>query len=130
MKLSRVVIKVKDYRTSFEFYKNVLGLKLFNSWQRKDSWGAIFTAGGGMLEIIWYPSGEGLEECNYFIGKDKLEIYLEVNDIDIQHRRLTAAGANVIGSPHDTPWGFRILTLKDPDNVPLILAQPLGRVES
>ena len=126
MKLSRVVIKVKDYRRSFEFYKNILGLKLFNSWQRKDSWGAIFTAGNGMIEIIWYPSGDGLEQCNYSIEKEKFEIFLEVNDVDIQHRRLTAAGADVVDSPHDMPWGYRIFTIKDPDNIPLIFAQPLS----
>jgi catechol 2,3-dioxygenase-like lactoylglutathione lyase family enzyme len=125
MKLSRVVIKVRDYRKSFEFYKDVLGLKLSSSWQRKDSWGALFSAGNAVVEILWLPSGVGLDECNYTIERNKIEVNLEVTDIDIWHRRLVAAGIAVDGPPRDVPWGFRLFTVKDPDNVPIVLAQPL-----
>jgi catechol 2,3-dioxygenase-like lactoylglutathione lyase family enzyme len=125
MKLSRVMIKVKDYRQSFEFYKNTLGLKMFNSWQRKDSWGALFSVGTATIEIIWYPTGPGLNDCNYILERDKLEIDLEVNDVDIQHRRLIAAGVTVVDAPHDVPWGFRQFTIKDPDNISIVLSQPL-----
>jgi lactoylglutathione lyase len=125
MKLTRVLIKVSDYRRSFEFYKNTLGLKLSSSWQRKDSWGALFSAGNAVIEIIWYPSGKGLEECSYIPNKDKFEIDLEVNDVDIWYQRLVASAANVVDSPHEVPWGFRLFTVKDPDNIPIVLSQPI-----
>lgn len=119
------MIKVKDYRQSFEFYKNVLGLKMSSSWQRKDSWGALFSAGGATIEIIWYPSGKGLDECNYIPRQNKFEIDLEVHDIDIWHRRLLEAGANIIDTPHNVPWGFRLFTVLDPDNIPIVISQPV-----
>ncbi len=127
MKLSRILIKVRDYRSSFEFYKTTLGLKLSSSWQRKDSWGAIFSAGNAVIEIIWFPSGTGLEECNYIPEHDKFVIELEVNDVDIWHRRLVSSAVKIIDSPHDTPWGFRLFTIKDPDNIPITLSQPMQK---
>jgi uncharacterized glyoxalase superfamily protein PhnB len=126
MKLTRVLIKVRDYRNSFEFYKNALGLKLSNSWQRKDSWGAIFSAGAAVIEIIWYPSGPGFDDCNYVIERAKIEIELEVSDVDIWHQRLVSSGATAVDTPHDVPWGLRQFTVKDPDNTPIILSQPLA----
>jgi catechol 2,3-dioxygenase-like lactoylglutathione lyase family enzyme len=126
MKFSRVVIKTKDYRKSFEFYHNTLGLKLSNSWQRKDSWGAIFSAGTGIIEIIWFPSGEGLEECNYAMERAKVDIGFEVHDIDILHQRLSDSGVAVITEPSDMPWGYRIFSIKDPDDIRITFLQPLG----
>jgi lactoylglutathione lyase len=126
MKLSRIMIKVRDYRRSFEFYKNILGLKLSSSWQRKDSWGALFSAGNAVIEIIWYPSGPGLEDCNYIPDRAKFEIDLEVNDVNIWYQRLKSAGVEVLDTPHDVPWGFHIFTVKDPDNTPIVLSQPIA----
>ncbi len=125
MKLTRVMIKVKDYRKSFDFYNHILGLKLANSWQRKDSWGALFSVGSGIIEIIWYPSATGLDDCNYTMERDKIEIDLEVTDVDIWHRRLAATGITVVNAPHDVPWGFRQFTVKDPDNMSIVLSQPI-----
>ncbi|OGC90370.1 MAG: hypothetical protein A2W25_02120 [candidate division Zixibacteria bacterium RBG_16_53_22] len=125
MKLTRVIIKAKDYRKSCDFYKNSLGLKMKSSWQRKDSWGAIFSAGAGDIEIIWYPSGEGLETCNYIPTAAKFDIFLEAHDVDIVYRRLSASGADIIDQPHDAPWGFRMFSLRDPDNIRIVIAQAL-----
>jgi catechol 2,3-dioxygenase-like lactoylglutathione lyase family enzyme len=120
------MIKVRDYRRSFEFYKNILGLKMSNSWQRKDSWGALFSAGTATIEIIWYPSGPGLDDCNYIAERDKMEIDLEVNDVDIWHQRLSSSGVMIVDAPHNVPRGFRQFTIKDPDNIPIVLSQPLS----
>ena len=126
MKLSRIVIKVKDYRASFEFYKNVLGLKLSQSWQRQDSWGAIFVTGTSLIEILWQPSGVGLEQSNYIPLRDKIDVFFEVHDIDILHKRLLDSGVAIAGKPQDMPWGYRIFKIKDPDNISIVLSQPLS----
>lgn len=126
MKFSRAVIKVADYRKSFEFYHDILGLKLSTSWQRKDSWGAIFSAGTGIVEIIWFPSGDGLEDCNYIIERKKISLDFDVNDIDILHTRLAESAVKVIDKPHDVPWGFRVFSVLDPDGVVISFLQPVG----
>ncbi len=125
MKLSRIVIKVKDYRKSFEFYKDILGLKLSSSWQRKDSWGALFSAGNAIVEIIWFPDGDDSLDCGYVMERKKVRIDFEVHDIDILHKRFSDTGLDIADIPHDVPWGFRIFTIKDPDGIPITLAQPL-----
>jgi len=124
MKLSRVVIKVADYRKSFEFYHDILGLKLATSWQRKDSWGALFSAGAGKVEIIWFPSGDGLADCNYIIERKKIAIDFEVNDIDILFTRLSGDGVRVVEEPHDVPWGLRVFSVRDPDGAVVSFIQP------
>lgn len=125
MKISRIVIKVNDYRKSFEFYKDTLGLKLSNSWQRKDSWGAIFPAGNTDIEILWFPEGEDLEDCRYRMERKKVDINFEVHDIDIIFKRLSDLGVEIIREPFDAPWGFRIFSIKDPDGIPISFTQPL-----
>jgi catechol 2,3-dioxygenase-like lactoylglutathione lyase family enzyme len=125
VKFSRVVIKTKDYRRSFAFYKDTLGLRLSTSWQRKDSWGAVFSAGDATVEIIWYPSGEGFDDCNYPMERAKVDINFEVSDIDILHNRLADAGVKIVNEPHDVAWGFRLFTIKDPDDIRISFLQPM-----
>jgi len=126
MKISRIVIKVNDYRKSFEFYKDILGLKLTSSWQRKDSWGAIFSAGSADIEIIWFPEGEGFLDCCYFPERNKVDVNFETHDIDIHFKRLQDLGVEIIREPFDAPWGFRIFTIKDPDGIAISFTQPLA----
>ncbi len=127
MKFSRVVIKVRDYRRSFKFYKDLLGLNLSTSWQRKDSWGALFSAGNAIIEIIWYPSGEGLDDCNYTMDRRKIDINFEVHDIDILYKRLEDAGADIVNAPRDEEWGYRAFTIKDPDGIPVTFLEPIRK---
>ena len=126
MKFARVVLRVADYRKSFEFYHDILGLKLSTSWQRKDSWGALFSAGTGIVEIIWYPSGEKLEDCNYVMKRRKFSIDFEVNDIEILQKRLTDIGVEIIEDLQDVPWGFKLFSIADPDGIVITFLQPIG----
>lgn len=125
MKFSRIVIKVNDYRKSFEFYKDILGLKLSSSWQRKDSWGAVFSAGSADLEIIWFPEGESFDDCRYYLERKKIDIFFDANDVDIMFKRLLDLGVEIVKEPYDAPWGYRLFTVKDPDGIPISFLQPL-----
>jgi len=124
MKFARVVIKVRDYKSSFEFYHDKLGLKLMSSWQRKDSWGALFNAGSAIIEIIWYPSGDGLENCNYTMERAKVDLLFDAGDVDILYKRLTDKDVTVIKEPYDAPWGYRLFTIKDPDGFLVSFLEP------
>lgn len=126
MKAANFVIRVADYRKSFEFYHEIMGLKLSSSWQRKDSWGAIFSAGSMTMEIIWFPAGEGLEDCNYRIERTKISMDFDVSDLDILYKRLSDLGVTQSSEPHDVPWGFRIFSVMDPDGVMISFRQPSG----
>jgi catechol 2,3-dioxygenase-like lactoylglutathione lyase family enzyme len=82
MKLDRIVIKVADYRKSFSFYHDIIGFRLKTSWQRTDSWGAIFYCGDIPLEIIWFPEGEENLACSYIPERSKVDIFLAVSNLD------------------------------------------------
>jgi catechol 2,3-dioxygenase-like lactoylglutathione lyase family enzyme len=126
MKFSRVVIKVADYRKSFEFYHDILGFKLSNSWQRKDSWGALFNVGPAIVEIIWFPEGAGLLDCAFQPERDKMDIIFDVSDVDILYQRLQELDINIVKKPYDAPWGYRLFKIKDPDGIPLSFMEPIS----
>jgi len=125
MKLERIVIKVSDYHRSFEFYHDILGLKLKSSWQRADSWGALFFCGESLIELIWFPNGQGNNECNYIPEYSKTEIFLSVHDIDILYNRLKEYNQLKATGPADQSWGYRTFKITDPDNIKIIFSQPI-----
>ena len=125
MKLNRVIIKVADYRKSFAFYHDTLGLKLNSSWQRTDSWGALFFCGESLLEIIWFPEGEENADCNYIPERSKTELFLEVSNVDNLYNRLHGIEGLRITKPEDKPWGYRIFSIYDPDGIKIVLSQPI-----
>lgn len=125
MKFSRIVIKVNDYRKSFEFYKDIVGLKLSSSWQRKDSWGAVFSVGSADLEIIWFPEGEGFDDCRFHLERMKVDLFFDAHDVDIMFKRLSDMKVEVVKEPYDAPWGYRLFTVKDPDGIPISFIQPV-----
>jgi catechol 2,3-dioxygenase-like lactoylglutathione lyase family enzyme len=125
MKLDRVVIKTIDYRKSFEFYHDILGFRLKSSWQRSDSWGALFFLGELLLEIIWFPEGKESESCNYIPEHSKTDLLLQVSNVDALHTRLSSHADLDVSDLEDKPWGYRAFSLYDPDHVKIVFAQPI-----
>jgi len=125
MKFARVVLKVKDYKTSFEFYHDKLGLNLLSSWQREDSWGALFNAGPATVEIIWFPSGEGLEDCNYTPERSKFDLFFDAGDVNILYKRLLDKDIEVVKEPYDAAWGYRLFKIKDPNGFMVSFMEPI-----
>jgi catechol 2,3-dioxygenase-like lactoylglutathione lyase family enzyme len=125
MKLERIVIKAKDYRRSFGFYHDILGLRLKTSWQRSDSWGALFHCGDLLLEVIWFPEGEESLACVYEPEHSKTELFLQVNNVDALYNRLISQSDLELSDLKDRTWGFRVFTVYDPDHVKLVFAQPI-----
>lgn len=49
---------------------------------------------------------------------------LQVDDVDAEHQRLVALGAEPHGAPTDKPWGDRSFSMTDPCGVTLHIYQP------
>ena len=120
MKLDRVIIKTADYRKSFEFYHEILGLRMKSSWQRPDNWGALFYCGEILLEIVWHPDEHDSDPICY-----PIELQLQVSNVDALFNRLRSQDGLSISQLTDEPWGSRIFSLYDPDRVKIIFAQPI-----
>jgi uncharacterized glyoxalase superfamily protein PhnB len=79
---------------------------------------AELTLGNGMILL---GSGKDDEQGRGFKspvelgGVETCSLYIVVPDADAAHARAVAAGANVTTPLHDTPYGSRDFTVKDPE---------------
>jgi uncharacterized glyoxalase superfamily protein PhnB len=79
---------------------------------------AELTLGNGMILL---GSGKDDERGRSFKspaemgGVETRSVYIVVPDADAAHARAVAAGANVTIPLHDTPYGSRDFTVKDPE---------------
>ena len=79
---------------------------------------AELTLGNGMIML---GSGRDDESARCFKtpaelgGVETRSVYIVVPDADAAHAHAVAAGANVTTPLHDTPYGSRDFTVKDPE---------------
>jgi uncharacterized glyoxalase superfamily protein PhnB len=79
---------------------------------------AELTLGNGMIMLGSGKddeSGSGFKSPAELGGIETCSLYIVVPDADAAHARAVAAGANVTTPLHDTPYGSRDFTVKDPE---------------
>jgi catechol 2,3-dioxygenase-like lactoylglutathione lyase family enzyme len=109
----RVIITASDYFRTLEFYADVLGLPIHESWDDPDGRGTLFRAAGGMIEVF---------EANAHHPAHRPEgvrLGLEVDDAQALHDRVVQQGVAIVEAIDDRPWGHRSFTIDDPDGLPL-----------
>jgi predicted enzyme related to lactoylglutathione lyase len=106
----RVLLHPADPEASWRFYRDVLGLAVY----REFSGGVVFFLGGGFLEV----SGTGSAA-----GAPNVDLWLQVRDVAAEHRRLAAAGVQILREPRHEPWGLVEMWIADPDGVRLVLVE-------
>lgn len=113
---SRVLLHPADLEASVAFYRDVLGLHIYREWGRagEPGHGVVFFLGGGYLEL----SGRSADRPN-----GKLELWIQVADVDAVHGALVDRGVEVVEAPVDKPWGLREMRALDPDGVRLVIVQ-------
>jgi catechol 2,3-dioxygenase-like lactoylglutathione lyase family enzyme len=107
---SRILLHPRDWTKSSRFYREILGLKVYREW----GGGVVFFLGGGFLEL----SGQGGEP----IGGTP-QLWLQVEDLEREHRRLCALGAAIVEPPVRKPWGLDEMRVTDPDGLRLVLVE-------
>lgn len=112
---SRVLIRPADAQRSRTFYRDVLGLAVYREFGPADDPGVVFFLGHGFLEV----SGSG----NHPTERGDVALWLQVRDVEAEHRRLQAAGADVIRAPRREPWGLVEMWLADPDGIRIVLVE-------
>jgi uncharacterized glyoxalase superfamily protein PhnB len=79
---------------------------------------AELTLGNGMIMLGSGKddeSGRGFKSPEELGGVETCSLYIVVADADAAHARAVAAGAVVTSPLHDTPYGSRDFTVKDPE---------------
>jgi predicted enzyme related to lactoylglutathione lyase len=113
---SRTLLRPSDFARSVAFYDDVLGLSRARE----------FGAGGRITGVVWFLGGGFLEAtAQGWQGPPPptVGLWLQVADVDAEHRRVAAAGAAVLEEPADMPWGLREAWVADPDGLRICLVQ-------
>ncbi len=93
---SRMLLRPADPDVSRSFYRDVLGLAVYREFGPADDPGVVFFLGQGFLEVSGRSDGS---------RGAHLQIWLQVRDVEAEHRRLVAAGVPVRRPPRTEPGG-------------------------
>ncbi|MCC5581982.1 VOC family protein [Microtetraspora sp. AC03309] len=118
---SRILIRPRDLGVSHHFYREVLGLAVYREFGPPHGRGIVFFLGQGFLEVSGSP--ERLPDGDDGGRGRSAEIWLQVRDVQAEHRHLLDAGVTVIRSPRTEPWGLVEMWIEDPDGVRIVLVE-------
>jgi predicted enzyme related to lactoylglutathione lyase len=105
-------IKVTDIKNAANFYRDVLGLKIKSEWSNY----VIFDLAGTATLAIMLGGKKGRKE-------GAPNIYLAVENVDEEYRRLKTKGVNFVELPKKQYWGGYAALFADPDENLLYLTQ-------
>ena len=105
---------VNDMDRAEAFYRDTLGLAVYREFGHQNDPGLVFFLGGGFLEV----SGRS----THALGNG-LALWIQVRDVEAEHRRLLAAGVSVVRGPQQEPWGLVEMWIEDPDGVRIVLVE-------
>lgn len=111
---SRVILRPVNPERSRSFYRDVLGLAVYREFGDPDSPSQVFFLGNGCLEVSGHGDGGGSGE---------LCLWLQVRDVEQEHRRMRAAGVSILREPVQEPWGLIEMWIADPDDVRIVVVE-------
>lgn len=111
---SRLLVRPTDPERSRRFYRDTLGLAVYREFGPPENPGMVFFLGSGFLEV----SGQAAGTPGTATG-----IWLQVRDVDAEHRRLLEAGVDVRRAPRQEPWGLVEMWIDDPDGIPIVVVE-------
>jgi lactoylglutathione lyase len=114
----RVAVTVSDFDEALRFYRDALGLSLVEEWDG----GVVLDAGRATLELLSPEHAELIDRIE--VGERSagpVRFALEVDDSEVTAKKLTDAGAKLLGGPVVTPWSHRNVRLRAPDGMQLTL---------
>ncbi len=128
MKLANTRLLVKDFPTSFLFYRDTLGLA--PTFGGADDVYADLDTGGASLALFQSELMEAAvgPDAAPADGRDKAALVFEVADVDEAVGALQAKGVVFLTPPQDRPdWGIRTAHLRDPEGNLIEMYSPLAR---
>lgn len=114
--MSRVALATLRFEEVCRFYGEALGFPALEEWDRPGARGRIFDLSGLRLEVL-----DASRERPMALGdpRDRIHLVVELPGLDAVRARLgTSAPA-----PRVASWGARLLELRDPDGVAVVLLE-------
>jgi predicted enzyme related to lactoylglutathione lyase len=112
---SRILVRVADHDACVAWYRDVLGLRVSREYGRDGRvTGTVLFLGGGFLEVVGSSDPA---------ARRPVTLWLQVPDVDAEHERLAAAGAQVARPPRTEPWGLRECWVDAPEGTEVVLVE-------
>lgn len=110
-KLFAICLLVEDFKTSLDFYKDVLGLEVNNI---NDTF-ADFKVGETSLAIFQKKEAVFMFPKKYMTSGGGSVLAFQVKDIEKSCIQLKNKGVEIFEGPKTTPWGQKVAYFLDPD---------------
>lgn len=125
MRLALTVLLVRDYDAALDFYVRKVGFDLVEDTEM----------GGGKRWVVVRPPGSDAGLLLAKAANDQADrigdqaggrvfLFLETDDFDRNHQRMTAAGVRFLEAPRDEPYG-RVAVFEDLYGTKWDLIQPM-----
>jgi catechol 2,3-dioxygenase-like lactoylglutathione lyase family enzyme len=111
--ISAITLFVEDLAAAKEFYGRVFGLPVV--FEDDDS--VVFKLGNTLVNLLKTAAAAELIEPAAVAPREagsRLQLTIEVDDVDAMCAELTARGVVLLNGPMDRPWGVRTASFKDP----------------
>ena len=114
--INGVVLFAADFSATVKFYRDTIGLAVEHAGE-----GIIdFKTGGTMLSVLELNSAKEIFGSEAVLANaphagHRLELAVEVPDVDAVHTQLRDRGVEFLNSPTDQPWGQRTADFCDPE---------------
>jgi len=123
----RLALTVADLDAALAFWRDALGLPEEAVFEQAGGRVVVLGAGHATIELL--DEGQAAYVDSLEVGErvaPPVRVALQVTDSAGAARRLTEAGARVLGGPVTTPWNDTNVRLDSPDGVQLTLFSPGG----
>lgn len=111
--ISAVTLFVEDLAAARNWYARAFGLDEHYA----DDVSVVFLFDGTMINLLQISEAPELIAPAPVGGRDagsRMQLTVEVEDVDAQVAALAAAGIEVLNGPIDRPWGIRTAAFADP----------------
>lgn len=113
------MLYVSDVRRSVEFYHSLLGFDFEGWWDPSKGSYSEALPEGSIPDFAELRAGDLVLHLHLQRGEEEvhagdLTLHLRVSDVDAYHQEVTSRGVE-FSPPSDTPWGWRMFHIEDPD---------------
>lgn len=111
--IGAITLFVDDLAAAKRFYREVFDLPV--KYEDDDS--AVFDFGNTMINLLVSTAAPELIDPAVVApaaAGSRLQLTLEVDDVDATCAELTARGVTLLNGPVDRPWGIRTASFQDP----------------
>jgi len=123
--ITAITLFVDDLAATRTFYREVFGLPIL--FEDEDS--AVFRFANTMINLLTSSAAVSLIDPATVASTgsgSRLQLTLDVENVDATCAELTARGVELLNGPMDREWGIRTASFRDPGGHIWEIAQPLG----